>query len=155
VEERRGALRRAPTEAALTGGRLPRRVALIAAAWLAAGAGLALACETPLGFTARERLTSGEVVVMFRTVPAAIQVGRHFSVEAIVCAAPPTQGLRVDAHMPEHRHGMNYRPTVAATGNGRYVAEGMMFHMPGRWRLVFDVELAGRTERLATDILLE
>lgn len=131
------------------------RVALVAAAWLAAGASATLACEAPPGFTARERLAANDVVVMFRTVPAAIEIGRHFSVEAIVCATSPTQGLRVDAQMPEHRHGMNYRPTVASTGDGRYLAEGLLFHMPGRWQLVFDVERGGRTERLATDILLE
>jgi hypothetical protein len=49
----------------------------------------------------------------------------------------------VDAQMPEHRHGMNYRPTVSATGNGRYVAEGLLFHMPSRWQLRFDVERDG------------
>lgn len=131
------------------------RAGLVVAALLAGVAGSAEACEAPAGFTARERLASNDVVVMFRTVPEAIEIGRHFSVEAVVCATPPTQGLRVDARMPEHRHGMNYRPTVAATGPGRYVALGMMFHMPGRWQLVFDVERGGRTERLATDILLE
>jgi hypothetical protein len=131
------------------------RAGLVAAALLAGVAGSAEACEAPAGFTARERLASKDVVVMFRTVPEAIEIGRHFSVEAVVCATPPTQGLRVDARMPEHRHGMNYRPTVAATGPGRYVAQGMMFHMPGRWQLVFDVQRGGRTERLATDILLE
>jgi hypothetical protein len=131
------------------------RAGLVAAALLAGVAGSAEACEAPAGFTARKRLASKDVVVMFRTVPEAIEIGRHFSVEAVVCATPPTQGLRVDARMPEHRHGMNYRPTVAATGPGRYVAQGMMFHMPGRWQLVFDVQRGGRTERLATDILLE
>lgn len=131
------------------------RAGLVVAALLAGVAGSAEACEAPAGFTTRERLASKDVVVMFRTVPEAIEIGRHFSVEAVVCATPPTQGLRVDARMPEHRHGMNYRPTVAATGPGRYVALGMMFHMPGRWQLVFDVERGGRTERLATDILLE
>ena len=69
---------------------------------------------------------------------AVIEVGRHFSVEAIVCASPPGRGLRVDAQMPEHRHGINYRPTVSATGDGRYVAEGLLFHMPGRWRVHFE-----------------
>jgi hypothetical protein len=36
-----------------------------------------------------------------------------------------------------------------------HVAEGLLFHMPGRWQLVFDVEHAGRTERLVTDVVLE
>jgi hypothetical protein len=155
MEERRGPVRRAPPGRALTGGRRLGRAGLVAAALLAGAAGAAEACQTPEGFTARERLTSKDVVVIFRTLPPAIEIGRHFSVEAVICATPPTQGLRVDARMPEHRHGMNYRPTVAAVGPGRYVAEGMMLHMPGRWQLVFDVEHGGRTERLTTDILLE
>ena len=132
-----------------------RGLALGLTAWLAVSAGVAGACEPPVGFTARGRLTANDVVVLFRTVPATIEIGRHFAVEAVVCATPPTQTVRVDARMPEHRHGMNYRPTVAATADGRWVAQGMMFHMPGRWQLVFDVERGGRTERLATDVVLE
>ena len=50
---------------------------------------------------------------------------------------------------------MNYRPTLAAKGGGRYVAEGLMFHMPGRWELSFDVDAAGRRPRLATDLSVE
>ena len=153
MEERRGAVRRPPPGRALSRG--PGRAGLVAAALLAGVAGAAESCEAPAGFAARERLASKDVVVMFRTVPEAIEVGRHFSVEAVVCATPPSQRLRVDARMPEHRHGMNYRPTIAAMGPGRYVARGMLFHMPGRWELVFDVKRGGRTERLATDILLE
>jgi hypothetical protein len=121
---------------------------------LAAGVG-AEACQPPTDFAARDRLTARDVVVMYRTVPATIEIGRHFIVEAVVCATPPPQALRVDARMPEHNHGMNYRPTVAAKGPGRYVAEGLLFHMPGRWELVFDVVHGGRTERLASGIVLE
>jgi hypothetical protein len=130
-------------------------LAFLVAALLAAPVGAGEPCEPPRGFTAQGRLSVGDVVVFFRTVPATLEVGRHFAVEAIVCGASATQGLRVDAHMPEHRHGMNYRPTVAATGEGRYRAEGLLFHMPGRWQLRFDVEHGDRTERLSTDIVLE
>jgi hypothetical protein len=131
------------------------RIGLAAGALLLSAAGAAEPCEPPSGFAARGRLAAGDVVVVFRTVPAAIEIGRHFAVEAIVCAEPAPRGLRVDAQMPEHRHGMNYRPTVTTAGDGRYLAEGLLFHMPGRWQLRFDVERDGRTERLATDIVLE
>ncbi|HEV8109104.1 MAG TPA: cytochrome-c peroxidase, partial [Burkholderiales bacterium] len=52
--------------------------------------------------------------------------------------------------MPEHRHGMNYAPTVKALAPGRWRAEGLMFHMPGRWELVFEVTANGATDRLVT-----
>jgi hypothetical protein len=96
------------------------------------------------------------LVAIFRTLPPVVEIGRHFAVEVVVCAegTPPTL-TRVDAEMPEHRHGMNYRPTLTARGDGRFLAEGLLFHMPGRWRLLFDVEREGRRTRLATDILLE
>jgi hypothetical protein len=112
-------------------------------------------CDLPPGFPAHGRLASRDVVVMFRTVPEPITIGQHFAVEAIVCATPAVRGLRVDAQMPEHRHGMNYRARVSATGERRYVAEGLLFHMPGRWQLVFDVERETGTERLTTDLVLE
>ena len=42
--------------------------------------------------------------------------------------------------MPAHRHGMNYKPTVRALGQGRFVADGLMLHMPGQWRLWFELD---------------
>jgi hypothetical protein len=98
------------------------------------------------------------VVVLFRTVPSPIEIGRHFTVEALVCPTPPTgaaAAFMVDARMPEHRHGMNYRARVFRKPDGIYVAEGLLFHMPGLWQLMFDVERGGRMERLTTDIDLE
>ena len=117
---------------------------------LAGGAG---ACVPPLKGT---QLESPRFVLTFRV--GEVFVGKHFSIEISSCSKngdPAPEDLKVDAQMPEHRHGMNYRPTIAVTGKGRYRAEGLLFHMPGRWQLVFDVERDGRTERLATDLLLE
>ena len=51
--------------------------------------------------------------------------------------------------MPEHRHGMNYAPTLKPLGPGRWRAEGLMFHMPGKWEFVFEVRAAGATDRMA------
>jgi hypothetical protein len=114
------------------------------------------ACEAPRGFEAAARLESADIVVLYRTAPAAIEVGRHFALEAVVCPAPAGgAGLAVDAYMPAHRHGMNYRPRVSRRDDGTYLAEGLLFHMPGQWQLRFDVERGGRTERLSADIELE
>ena len=79
-------------------------------------------------------------LVVFAPRPWPVPVGRLFALDIAVCPQAGTAmpaSLRVDADMPAHRHGMNYRPTVTALGNGRFVAEGLMFHMPGRWRLQF------------------
>jgi hypothetical protein len=124
-------------------------LALTAAAPFAAAA----QCEAP-----GAKLESDRVMVVYRTVPAKVAVGQHFVVETRVCAkgaGPAPTGLRVDADMPAHRHGMNYRAKVSPKGDGRYLAEGLLFHMPGHWRLIFDVERGGKTERLTADLNLE
>jgi hypothetical protein len=118
---------------------------------LALAATAAQACELPGGMVQKLQAQTHEVV--FRTQPAALKVGEHFIVEFAVCPAP--ESVRVDAWMPEHRHGMNYRPTVAGQGGGRYRAEGLMFHMAGRWEFVFELRAGGATERLAHSVRIE
>ncbi len=133
-----------------------RRIAILCAA-LASGESLAAECGAGLGAD-RMHAESERYTVVFRAKPAPVAVGHAFALEAQVCAkgaaAPPT-ALRVDAHMPAHRHGMNYRPTVVAAGEGRFTAEGLLFHMPGRWQFVFDLDAAGAHERITKDLLLE
>src|SRR5262245_26645332 len=73
LEERRGAVRRQA---------LTLRVAVVAALWMVAAS--AEACDAPRGFTPRARVESEGVAVLFRTVPPDIEIGRHFSVEALV-----------------------------------------------------------------------
>ena len=96
-------------------------------------------------------------VVAYRTAPSPIPASRHFAVDFAVCpigSAPPPRSVRVDASMPEHRHGMNYKTTVTAKGQGRYRAEGLLFHMSGRWEIAFDVVAGGTTERIASSVEL-
>jgi hypothetical protein len=64
--------------------------------------------------------------------------------------------VRVDGHMPEHRHGMNYKASVKVQAEpGRYRAEGLMFHMPGKWEFLFDLRDAKGMERLKQEFLLK
>ena len=126
-----------------------RRTAL----WFLAAAALtaqALACNEGT------KLESPRFVVAYKAEP--IEVARHFALEVSVCpkpGQPQPEAVKVDAHMPEHRHGMNYRARVFRKADGIYVAEGLLFHMPGLWQLMFDVDRGGRMERLTTDIDLE
>ena len=50
---------------------------------------------------------------------------------------------------------MNYRTTVKAAGPGRYLAEGFLFHMPGRWEFIFEVRAEGRMERATRSVVLD
>lgn len=93
--------------------------------------------------------------VAFAPRPAPLATGRHFALDIAVCGpagATPPRGLQVDADMPAHKHGMNYRATVKSPNPGRYRAEGLMLHMPGRWRFLFDLQLDGRTLQLAHEV---
>jgi hypothetical protein len=117
----------------------------------------AYACAPNLPGSGRT-LEAGRYSVKFRPVPAKIAVGRHFSLEIAVCAnggAPPPESIDVDAQMPEHRHGMNYKASVKPGAGGRYRADGLMFHMPGRWEIIFEVRAAGVTDRATHSEVVE
>jgi hypothetical protein len=128
-----------------------RRAAVRAQALiLGLAAPAALACELPGG--PAEKLQSATHTILYRAVPEA-RVGGHFALELAVCPAP--ERLGVDAWMPDHRHGMNYRASVEDLGGGRYRATGLLFHMPGRWEFLFELRAPGRTERLAHAVRVE
>ncbi len=104
-----------------------------------------------------QRLESDRLLIVYRIKASPIRVGEPFALEVAACpkgAASRVQSLVVDAQMPEHRHGMNYAPTIVATGDGRFSADGLVMHMPGHWRLMFDVRLDGRRELLKHDLSL-
>lgn len=117
----------------------------------------ALACDPGLPAGDAARIEGERYVVAWRPRPAPIRLGEFFALEIAVCAragASPPATLHVDAQMPEHRHGMNYRPSVARAGEGRFVASGLLFHMPGRWEFSFDVRVAERSETLRASVLI-
>ena len=128
-----------------------------AAACTLAAAGAAFACGEGLD-SARTTVDAGKYTVAYATTPAPIVVGQHFRVDFAVCpkaGAPAAQSVRVDATMPEHRHGMNYRPSVTSPRPGVWRAEGLLFHMPGRWDLTFDVVAGGATQRVTSTLRVE
>ena len=134
MEERRDAFRR-------------HALALIGAASLC---GNALACELAPGV----RVESERLALSYRTIPSKIAVGEHFVLVFGFCPQKKfktSDEIKVNAHMPDHRHGMNYRPSVTALGEGKYRSEGWLFHMPGRWEFVFELG----AERLTDSVRIE
>ena len=122
--------------------------------WLLAATVLSPALTAACPPTAEDGalLSAPGVQVAWRVADAApIGVSEHFALLVRLC--PPTAELQaVDATMPAHRHGMNYRPTLTALGGGRWRVEGLLFHMPGTWELRVDTRLNGQVQALRTTI---
>jgi len=111
----------------------------------------ALACEPPLRGDGVRTIEGKQHVVAWRA-PTPLPLAQFFTLEFAACArnGGALKAPRVDATMPEHGHGMNYRPTVESLGNGRFRASGLLLHMPGRWQLSFTV--GGETLRTALTV---
>jgi hypothetical protein len=126
-----------------------RHCAWLVSCWLGAALPATAACPLP-----KPALQQGEAQVAWKVDGASLAVGKHFAMEVLVCPADAMLA-RVDATMPEHKHGMNYRPSLKSLGDGRWRVEGLMFHMPGRWELRLEVRTAGRTEVLVDSLHLQ
>ncbi|MCY3753362.1 MAG: hypothetical protein OXG99_04645 [Alphaproteobacteria bacterium] len=126
---------------------------LAAALALGLAADRANACDAPRDWSSGARLAGTLWTAWWRSEPAPIPVGEHFSIRFHLCG-PPVGRVRVRGWMPDHRHGMNYRPTVTLNGLSG-TAEGLLFHMPGRWRLILDIRGAAGRETLTAETVLE
>ena len=95
--------------------------------------------------------------VTVKTRPGTVAVGEPFAADIAVCGKEGAKAERiaVDATMPAHNHGMNYVPEVKDLGGGRYAAEGLLFHMPGTWRVEVSVYADGKPHRLSRDVAVE
>lgn len=97
-------------------------------------------------------ISEGAVRVAWVAHPAPV-VGRPFALQVFVCPAD-LELLRVDAQMPEHRHGMNYRTSLKHLGRGLWRVDGLLWHMSGRWELSLDVRHQGVPQRLLQSVQL-
>jgi hypothetical protein len=78
--------------------------------------------------------------VAYRWDPAPLKIGQFFAAEVIACRAPASvTRISLDATMPAHGHGMNYRPKVTEVAPGHYRFSGLMLHIPGRWQVTVDL----------------
>jgi hypothetical protein len=113
-------------------------------------------CPLDLGHGTGLVVFSGQFMLAFRPDPIRIEVGQPFTLLLNVCTrrGAPAELVAIDASMPEHKHGMNYAPKIVSRGDGRFRAEGMVFHMPGTWEVAFDVRSDGTTERMTHQFVL-
>lgn len=123
--------------------------------WLGVVGALALACsdgpDSGAGapVDARDAITDGgSWTVSYAPEPDPVPPNEEFALELRVEDDDgPAAGTSIvlTADMPEHGHGMNQTPVVTGS-DGRFRAEGMLFHMTGAWRLTVDVTGDSGTE---------
>ena len=102
----------------------------------------------------------GDLLLAYRQASGTgrLPMARHFALEVQLCDKDGVSAARlqkVDATMPEHRHGMNYRPAITPLGGGRFCVEGMMLHMAGHWQLSFEVLAGKQNLQLTHDVQID
>ncbi|MGZ0189835.1 MAG: hypothetical protein ACKVH0_17825 [Alphaproteobacteria bacterium] len=87
----------------------------------------------------------------YRLEPAPVRLSQPFNMVISICSlsGPFIGRLKVDADMPVHKHGMNYRPRIMAEAPGIYEASGLLLHMCGQWRFRFELGTQSGPVRLA------
>ena len=84
-------------------------------------------------------------------------VGQFAELELQFCQngqALVVEDLRLVADMPAHGHGMNYQARIIPGADGNYRIQGLLFHMPGEWRLRIDFTQQRNTHRFETRVTL-
>ena len=111
-----------------------------------------MACEMPHSYDLSLTHDSGYEVAI--TVNPGLDVARQLTLDLSVCkSGRPFDGtLQVDANMPAHGHGMNFTPEVSSHSNGRFSADGFMFHMPGVWQIQVELYEEGSKTRLSQEV---
>ena len=125
---------------------------------LGCGVPPAPACTPRLSGEASGQFENARFVVAYRMAPTKPKASQPLRLELGICARAagiPVERVEVDARMPAHGHGMNYRPSVTQLTAGLFHAEGLLLHMPGAWELIIEVTADGRTDRLVTPLAVE
>jgi len=99
---------------------------------------------------------AGGFALRVRSEPEPIPLNEPFAlVVERMDAGGEAERMRVDAVMPEHRHGTNTQARVQQLDARRYRVSGLLFHMAGHWEIHFDILREGVWERAQWDVQVE
>ncbi len=82
------------------------------------------------------------------------RVGEPFDLHLTPCVDDATI-LGVDATMPDHGHGMNYKPELTHGENGTALANGFLLHMPGHWNIRVSVNTTEGPRDMERELALD
>jgi hypothetical protein len=114
----------------------------------------------PESFGAEEWLTrSGFYRIAFDSELSPIPINRiHdwvFTITTPEGDAVAGAVLSVTGGMPLHNHGLPTQPRMTKElGEGRYLVEGMRFHMNGDWELLVTVDVDGRRDTIVIPLTI-
>ena len=135
------------------------RVAIAAGWLLLLVVGQAPACTPSASnsaIDANAQVARGDGVdVVFKFDPPSPALGQLLAMRVNACdqdGQPVLGRLRVDAVMPAHGHGMNYTPKAVRLETTPVVLRGLVFHMPGVWRLLFTLRSDLRVYRVTYEL---
>ena len=100
----------------------------------ACGEGVPMVAETPSALS------------VHATVPDPLPLAQPFRMQIQFCgdSTVPLERVTVDATMPAHQHGMNFRVDLAEAERNRFEVSNVVFHMPGLWEIRVEAEIDGR-----------
>ncbi len=89
--------------------------------------------------------------------PLAINTIHRWVVEVLSAegAPAPSAEITVRGGMPAHDHGLPTRPEATRyLGEGRYLIEGMRFHMAGYWQVILGIETDAHNDEVVIPLEL-
>jgi hypothetical protein len=136
-------------------------VAMIAAATLPRWAPRAGAAPSPIASpssTTRAWSEQHRFEVGYVSVPSPVPL---LAIHAWTVTIADASGRPVDdarltvlGGMPAHAHGLPTVPEVRNLGGGRYLVEGLKFHMPGAWVVAFRIKAGTVTDSVRFELTL-
>lgn len=120
---------------------------------------LSVACVSPDAAADSGGVVESEsYVVEYSTDPSPAEVGENELTLLIEDRAgrPVTDAeVTVEAWMEAHGHGTEKDPSVQYVEKGRYHVEGLVFQMPGEWRLDVQITVGDESEGVSFEIGVE
>ena len=97
------------------------------------------------------------VILHYQLPKKSMSVGSFFSMDFDICKdskSLPIQDLKINAMMPAHGHGMNYKTEITHLSNYQFKLKNLNFHMPGLWQITLKVITSSSSELFKINISL-